>query len=33
MSHVDKKDWQETVKAFTNKNGEGVQLEKKKWQI
>jgi hypothetical protein len=33
MPHADEKDWQETVKAFTNKYGEGVQLGKKKWQI
>jgi len=33
MPHVDKKDWQTTVKAFKTKYGEGVQLEKKKWQI
>jgi len=33
IPYADKKDWQTTVKAFTNKYGEGVQLEKKKWQI
>jgi len=33
MPHAHKKDWQVTVKEFTNKYGEGVQLEKKKWQI
>ena len=33
IPHADKKDWQTTVKAFKIKYGEGVQLEKKKWQI
>jgi len=33
MPHADKKDWQTAVKAFKNKYGDGVQLEKKKWQI
>jgi hypothetical protein len=33
IPHAEKKDWKETVKAFTNKYGEGVQVEKKKWQM
>jgi hypothetical protein len=33
IPHTEKKDWKETIKAFTNKYGEGVQVEKKKWQI